>query len=457
MNFLTTVSYSTLYDYLYWIGAILDGIWIIALLNTLAGRKLRESYFHYLILLLPWAFATHFYQGIKNNTFLLAILLGLSMLLWLYLVYLFHRKWIKGLASVGIVVLTVMSVTGVLLSAFIVVDFRPITFESFLDVIVAGAKNECSVDFLYWRIIISAILFNVLCIFFGQKTPYLLKKLILIGLFLLSFSFTVSIFVLQSSSDLRKQLNYLAGYLDSNERLIATVPLLLINLCLFALYLYLQKLRQGNYEARLFAEKKRFEENRYNDANAIWENVRKVQHDIKQHLTVINGYLSEDKTKECREYISTLLPNIERMGNLIKSDNRILDYLINSKLCALENTQVVISGSVGDLSDIADGDLACLMGNILDNAIEGTQTAEEKRIELHFMRQNSNRIIICKNTVAKSVLAENSSLKSTKQTGDAHGYGTKIVAEIVAKYHGMIDYYEEFDLFGVQIILPVQG
>ena len=73
------------------------------------------------------------------------------------------------------------------------------------------------------------------------------------------------------------------------------------------------------------------------------------------------------------------------------------------------------------------------------------------------MKQNSNRIIICKNTVAKSVLAENSSLKSTKQTGDAHGYGTKIVAEIVAKYHGMIDYYEEFDLFGVQIILPVQG
>ncbi|MBQ8288598.1 MAG: GHKL domain-containing protein [Clostridia bacterium] len=59
--------------------------------------------------------------------------------------------------------------------------------------------------------------------------------------------------------------------------------------------------------------------------------------------------------------------------------------------------------------------------------------------------------------MAKSVLAENRGLKSTKQTGDAHGYGTKIVAEIVAKYHGMIDCYEEFDLFSVQIILPMQG
>ena len=456
MNFLTTVSYSTLYDYLYWIGALLDGIWIIALLNTLAGRKLRESYFHYLILLLPLAFATFLYQH-SSPLHAMVLMAVAGGVLWLYATYIADRRWLRGLVFVGIAALTVLSVTGVLLSVFIVADIRPINAESFLTAIFDGWEVESTVDFLYWRIIISAILFNLLCIFFSKKTPYLLKKGILIGLFVLSIAFSVTILASLASSEVRHLLNPWATYMDSNERIAAIIPLFFTNFGLVALYLYLQKLRQGNYEARLFAEKKRFEENRYNDANAIWENVRKVQHDIKQHLTVINGYLSEDKTKECREYISTLLPNIERMGNLIKSDNRILDYLINSKLCALENTQVVISGSVGDLSDIADGDLACLMGNILDNAIEGTQTAEEKRIELHFMKQNSNRIIICKNTVAKSVLAENSSLKSTKQTGDAHGYGTKIVAEIVAKYHGMIDYYEEFDLFGVQIILPVQG
>ena len=456
MNFLTTVSYSTLYDYLYWIGALLDGIWIIALLNTLAGRKLRESYFHYLILLLPLAFATFLYQHSSplQAMVLMAVAGGL---LWLYATYIADRRWLRGLVFVGIAALTVLSVTGVLLSVFIVADIRLINAESFLTAIFDGWEVESTVDFLYWRIIISAILFNLLCIFFSKKTPYLLKKGILIGLFVLSIAFSVTILASLASSEVRHLLNPWATYMDSNERIAAIIPLFFTNFGLVALYLYLQKLCQGNYEARLFAEKKRFEENRYNDANAIWENVRKVQHDIKQHLTVINGYLSEDKTKECREYISTLLPNIERMGNLIKSDNRILDYLINSKLCALENTQVVISGSVGDLSDIADGDLACLMGNILDNAIEGTQTAEEKRIELHFMKQNSNRIIICKNTVAKSVLTENRTLKSTKQDGDAHGYGTKIVAEIVAKYHGMIDYYEEFDLFGVQIILPVQG
>jgi hypothetical protein len=35
-----------------------------------------------------------------------------------------------------------------------------------------------------------------------------------------------------------------------------------------------------------------------------------------------------------------------------------------------------------------------------------------------------------------------------------HGYGTKIVKRIVSDYRGMVDYFEEFGMFGVQIVLP---
>ena len=118
---------------------------------------------------------------------------------------------------------------------------------------------------------------------------------------------------------------------------------------------------------------------------------------------------------------------------------------------------MVISGSIGDLSDIKEFDLVCLMGNILDNAIEALdrlKDSKEKRIELLFIRQNSNRIIICKNTVDSSVLKSNNELKTTKKSKDAHGFGTKIIAKIVSDYHGMVDYFEDFNMFGVQVILP---
>ena len=236
--------------------------------------------------------------------------------------------------------------------------------------------------------------------------------------------------------------------------LIIVLAFILTNVFLYILLYQIQKLQKSKYELKLLEEKMAFEEARHNDASAIWDNVRKVQHDMKQHLTVMAGYLEQNDNDACQTYIETLLPQVDQMGKLIRSDNAILDYLINSKLCSLKNTRVIISGSIGDLSDIRDADLACLMGNILDNAIEAVEQVEEKRIELLFSKQNSNRIIICKNTVKESVLKNNRELRTTKMSGDSHGWGHQIVEKIVSDYHGMIDYFEEFGMFGVQIILP---
>lgn len=237
--------------------------------------------------------------------------------------------------------------------------------------------------------------------------------------------------------------------------LIITLSFVASNIFLYFMISQIQKLQRAKYKLKLLEDKTHFEEARYNDANAIWTNIKKVQHDIKQHLTVINNYLDDEKIKECQEYIEELFPNVEHMGSLIRSDNIILDYLINSKLCPLKNTQVVISGSIGSLSDIKNSDLACLLGNILDNAIEAVEQTEDKRIELLFTRQNSNRIIICKNTIKQSVLNTNKELQSTKESQDSHGYGHQIVEKIVSDYHGMICYFEESDMFGVQILLPI--
>lgn len=240
-----------------------------------------------------------------------------------------------------------------------------------------------------------------------------------------------------------------------SQILLLTLILVSINIILYVMIAQIQNLQKSKYELQLLQEKIKFDENRHNDAAAIWDNVRKVQHDMKQHLTVMSGQLSENKVDECKSYINTLLPNIDRFGNTIKSDNKVLDYLINSKLCNIEDAQIIVSGSVGDLSDIRDIDLACLIGNILDNAIEAIAPLERKKIELLFLKQNSNRVIICKNTIAESVLVKNKDLHSTKKVDGSHGYGHIIINKIVEDYHGMVDYFEEDGMFGVQVVLPI--
>ena len=45
-------------------------------------------------------------------------------------------------------------------------------------------------------------------------------------------------------------------------------------------------------------------------------------------------------------------------------------------------------------------------------------------------------------------------LRSTKSSSELHGLGHQIVESKVNKYNGIIDYFEDEDMFGVQIMLP---
>ena len=251
---------------------------------------------------------------------------------------------------------------------------------------------------------------------------------------------------------------YIATLKESNIGILQisliTISFVLTNVILYIMLAQIQRLQKSEYELKLIEEKMESENARHEDATALWQNIRNLQHDMKHHLSIISAQLDVGDVESSRNYIHKLLPSLDSIGRIIKSDNKTLDYIINSKLGALKNTQIIITGSIGDISDIEDRDLASMLGNILDNAIEAIAGLEEKRIELLFSVEKTNRIIICKNTIGNSVLKDNPMLLSTKKDKSHHGLGHKIVENIVHEYHGLIDYFEEDDYFGVQIVIP---
>ena len=236
---------------------------------------------------------------------------------------------------------------------------------------------------------------------------------------------------------------------------IITIAFTLANVVLYVLISQMIKLQRHKVNEKVLTEKLRNEQARYEEMTAAWSDARKLRHDMKHHLTVIKNYLQENRTAECEEYVSKLEPSIVGKRGLAHSDNNIIDYMVNAKFGGLKDTVVLITGSVGDLSDIEDADLASLFGNIFDNAAEAVVKSDEKRIELFFDKQNSSRIIVCKNTVNDSVLKNNKELKTTKDDKEGHGLGIEIIKRIVAKYGGMVDFFEEKNEFGVQVILPI--
>lgn len=195
------------------------------------------------------------------------------------------------------------------------------------------------------------------------------------------------------------------------------------------------------------------EENKYHEALQLWQASEKIRHDMKQHMIAISGFIDDGKIEDCQIYISEYIDQSSSKNKLSKSGNHVIDYIIDTKLSPIKNTEIIVAGNIGDLSDIKDTDLASLIGNILDNAIEAEEKVENKRIELLLNNYENTRIIVCKNNISSSVLKRNSELRSTKASSN-HGYGHCIVSDIVKKYNGQLQYFEENNMFGVQIVIP---
>ena len=316
-----------------------------------------------------------------------------------------------------------------------------------IDVAIYGTNSYLRAIYIATCKLVHLAFYRLLLYLFRKDRTLNLKN----GIF--SFSFTVITAV---------ALGILMDFALKNQNsqydymiFVLALILLSLNLVLYIMINEIQALLKKQYHLMLMHERMNFEKSRMDEAATIWGNIRKFKHDLYNHFAVIEGQLNNNNIEGCKQYLSKLHETVDSMGCLIKSGNSVIDYLTNSKLSNLEGVEILVGGFVGNFGDICDVDLSCILGNILDNAIEAQEKViKGKRIELHFGYQSPNRIIICKNAICESVLQSNHKLNSAKEFPGEHGLGHQIVEATVQKYGGIIDYFESDDMFGVQIVIP---
>lgn len=411
-------------------------IWFVPKFNGVSLRERPKALIWAAVLLVFQLFADRY---IQSDWIYAAIDLALALC---FSFALKNKRRIWSAFSAFVYVIVVM-----LSSTLVYVIFS--LFIDNIDAILQSGVLNVRTNYLLVSKLVHLIIYKLILIIFRRDKNLDVKNGVL------SFSFTITTAV---------GLVLLMRILTIHEAmgvdvyvLILSLVLIALNIILYTMIYQVQGLMKSKYELSLIRERMDSEKERIEEASVIWDNIRKLKHDLKNHFTVLKGKLEVGDTESCKNYLSKLNQTVENMGDLIKSGNSVVDYLINSKLSNLDNVQVLISGYVGNYSDIEDVDLACLLGNILDNAIEAQKKVSEERIiELHFLQKNTNRIIICKNTIASSVLKNNSQLKSTKEFPSSHGLGHQIIESTVKKYKGWVDYFEEDKMFGIQIILPLE-
>ena len=314
-------------------------------------------------------------------------------------------------------------------------------------VLMQGSDATIRVIYLVLhKIIVISIFSAALVVFKNSSIDDVLTGMLVFGSSLVTIIGLGASMIIIARSDIRT---------DHVSSIVLICAFLIINVGVYAFVNRIKNLEKQKFDLLIVKEKYDFQNEKYRNAVSIWSKIKKIQHDIKNNLLVIDEKLEAKQYDECKNYVESLIPKTIKIGDVIHTGNDILDYLVNTKLAVLENVDVNVSGIVSDLSDIPETDLVSIFGNIIDNMAEAIAPLKEKNLKFQFAKEEENRIMIFQNSIAGSVLEKNKELNSTKASDDLHGIGHIIVEDTLKKYGGLIHYSESDNMFIVQIILPI--
>lgn len=187
----------------------------------------------------------------------------------------------------------------------------------------------------------------------------------------------------------------------------------------------------------------------------LHENARKLKHDMRNHLMVIASYLNANEISEARQYTSEILDKLNLEYSYIVTGNTLLNYIVNQKFSAAKQLGIYVKAEIENLrfAAVKSIDFSALLGNLLDNALEAAAISRNKYVELTIRKVKGYEVIKICNSIDESVLEQNPQFDTTKSERAMHGVGLTEVREIVEKYQGFLDIYEEDDRFIVSVML----
>lgn len=166
--------------------------------------------------------------------------------------------------------------------------------------------------------------------------------------------------------------------------------------------------------------------------------VRQLRHDLRNHLTVVQGLLERGDTQEAAGYLEQMAGSQALQGVRRFCENEAANVVLSAKAESMEQAGITADFAVSLPRElpVADMDLAALLGNALDNAVEGVKNAEEKKITLRCKVNKGMLMLRIENPIGAAV---NPDLATTKADKSDHGFGIPGMREIAERYHGTLD------------------
>ena len=182
--------------------------------------------------------------------------------------------------------------------------------------------------------------------------------------------------------------------------------------------------------------------------------VRTLRHDLRNHLTVVQGRLEQGDTAGALSYLEELSGSPALSGTRRICENDTANAVLIAKAEAMRQAGLTPDFAVAlpEQLPLSDLDLTALLGNALDNAMEAVVRAEDKIVSVRCRVQKGLFMLRVENALGGAVAPD---LATTKADKTAHGLGFPGMREIAARYGGTLEAGVKAGRFELVVCIPI--
>ena len=227
-------------------------------------------------------------------------------------------------------------------------------------------------------------------------------------------------------------------YTLSVPLLLGSIGIYLATISSYVLYVKVTREKERDIERQGIFFKKYTGETMTRLTEENIEENRKLRHDLKAQYQLIGYYIDKKDYDALRKYCSEMENETFTTLHFIDCGNVAISGVVNLEMRKARSKDLVLNHDivVPRKLSLSDYDITHLVFNLLDNAIEAVdrEKPEDKTIDLSIVLKNTILTICVKNAIRDG---NHDSEQTSKEDKNFHGYGIKIVKQIVKKNNGL--------------------
>ena len=210
-------------------------------------------------------------------------------------------------------------------------------------------------------------------------------------------------------------------------------------------------------EQQVKAMKKRLEE-----AENFYGSIRKVRHEMKNHMANIKGLAEVGQYGEIEDYVQKMDETMQELEYKYVTGNAVTDVIINDKCRRAEKAGIQFDADFWYGGEIPVFDLGIILNNLLDNAIEACEKLESGKgfIRITLKRKKQFLLLEVENSFDGDIpIRKGSSFPATTKQSvlpdivTEHGIGLENVRDVAGRYFGGVNIKVKGDIFHVTVML----